>query len=254
MNKSNNSIRNRVFNIIKSELDDYRALLRNMPSVCLIFFVLSVVLMNLFANKELISYKYLALDCGFLLSWLSFLCMDMLTKRFGAKAAIKISLFSVGVNFVACFFFYIISLVPGNWGEFYSTNSNIANQALDNTIGGSWYVLIGSMISFSVASIVNALINVSVGKFLKQDNFITYAIRSYTSTIVGQFIDNMLFALIVSHVLFGWTLTQCFACSIIGAIAELLSEVLFSPIGFKVCRRWEKQGVGQSYIEHYINN
>ena len=33
MNKSNNSIRNRVSTIIKSELDDYRALLRNMPSV-----------------------------------------------------------------------------------------------------------------------------------------------------------------------------------------------------------------------------
>ena len=244
---------NTLIKKLKFELEDYKLLLRNVPTVCLIFFVLSVVIMNLFANKELLSYKYLALDCGFLLSWLSFLCMDMLTKRFGAKAAIKISLFGVAINFVACFFFYLVSLVPGNWGEFYSSNSNIANQALDNTIGGSWYVLLGSMIAFSIASVVNACINASVGRLLKKDNFISYAIRSYTSTIVGQFIDNMLFALIVSHVLFGWTLTQCFACSIVGAVAELLSEVVFSPVGFKVCRRWEKQGVGQGYIEHYEN-
>ena len=55
----------------------------------MICMVISCIGMNLFAGKELLNVKYLALDCGFLLSWMSFLCMDMLTKRFGAKAAIS---------------------------------------------------------------------------------------------------------------------------------------------------------------------
>ena len=236
---------------IRAEIEDYKVLLRNVPSVTMVFFVISVVLMNLFANKEMLNIEWLALDCGFLLSWLSFLCMDMLTKRFGPKAAIKLSFFAVGVNLVSSAIFYIISLIPGNWGEFYTFNSSIANQALDNTIGGTWYVLLGSMTAFAAASIVNALLNAGVGRLLKNKNsFLTYALRSYVSTAIGQFVDNLIFALIVSHVFFGWSMLQCITCSIAGAIAELLSEVIFSPLGFAVCKKWDKINVGKDYIDY----
>lgn len=58
--------------IIKREIADYRILLRNIPSLVVTLFVVSVIMMNLLANKEFISVKYLALDCGFFLSWISF--------------------------------------------------------------------------------------------------------------------------------------------------------------------------------------
>ena len=70
---------------IKRELEDYRILLRNVPSLVTSLFVVSVIMMNLLANKELVSLPWLALDCGFTLSWVSFLCMDMICKRFGSK-------------------------------------------------------------------------------------------------------------------------------------------------------------------------
>lgn len=54
--------------IIVSEIEDYRVLLRNAPAVTMIFFCVSVILMNLFASKELLNIEYLGLDCGFLLS------------------------------------------------------------------------------------------------------------------------------------------------------------------------------------------
>ena len=50
------------------------------------------------ANKELVSYKYLALDCGFAFSWIMFLCMDIICKRWGARASVKVSLFALLVN------------------------------------------------------------------------------------------------------------------------------------------------------------
>ena len=59
-------------NLIKRELVDYRILLRNIPGLVLCLFVVSVIMMNLLANKEFISFKYLALDCGFPLIWVSF--------------------------------------------------------------------------------------------------------------------------------------------------------------------------------------
>lgn len=241
---------NKLRKIIKAEIADYELLLRNAPAVTMIFFAMSVILMNLFASKELLNVKYLGLDCGFLLSWLSFLCMDMLTKRFGAKPAIKLSLFCVGINLITCVFFFIVAHVGNNWAAYYTYEKEIANEAINNTIGGTWYVLLGSMVAFSVASIVNALLNAGVGKVFNKDKFSHYAIRSYVSTGIGQFVDNFIFATMVSMVFFGWNWTQCVMCSLCGATAELLSEVIFSPIGYKVCKKWDATGVGKEYLEN----
>ena len=239
----------KIKTIIVNEVKDYKLLLRNAPTVTMIFFVLSVVFMNIFAGKELVNINYLALDCGFLLSWMSFLCMDMLTKRYGAKAAIKLSFFAVAVNLICCGIFFVMSKVGNHWSEFYSTGSELSDAALNNTFGGTWYVLVGSMTAFAIAAIVNALINVSIGKLVKRKNFFEYAIRSYVSTAFGQFVDNFVFATLVSVVFFGWTWTQVVFCSLVGAGMELLSEVIFSPIGFKVCKRWEAEKVGNGYID-----
>ena len=99
---------NKFKKFISNEVEDYRMLLKNVPTLTMVFFVLSVIYMNIFAGKELLNTKYLALDCGFLLSWMSFLCMDMLTKRFGAKAAIKLSLLALAMNLISCAIFFVI--------------------------------------------------------------------------------------------------------------------------------------------------
>lgn len=241
---------NKLKSFIVSEVEDYKVLLRNVPALTMIFFVISCIGMNIFAGKELLNVQYLALDCGFLLSWMSFLCMDMLTKRFGAKAAIKLSLLALGCNLIWCSITFIISNVGNNWSTFYTYNDNIANAALNDTFGGTWYVLLGSTCAMAVASVVNALINEFIGNLSKKNTFTTYALRSYVSTAIGQFVDNFVFAMLVSVTFFGWNMTQVIMCSITGAAAELLAEVIFSPAGYRACRNWEKHGIGQEYIDY----
>ena len=82
----------------------------------------------------------------------------------------------------------------------------------------------------------------------KKKNFGTFALRSYVSTFIGQFVDNLVFALVVSHTLFGLSLLQCMICAVTGAAAELLFEVVFSPIGYNVTKAWERDGVGSEYF------
>ena len=230
-------------------------LLRNIPSLVVSFFILSVVCMNLLANKELISFEYLALDCGFTLSWFSFLCMDMICKRFGPKAAMKVSLVALFVNLCTCLFFNILSHAPGMWGEFYSyidTNpdaAKVANDALNATFGGSWYIVLGSALAMFTASFVNSGVNYSISKIFTASNFKTFAMRSYISTMVAQFVDNFIFAITVSHVFFGWTMKQVLICSLTGAVMELLCEIFFSPIGYKMVCKWEKENVGEGYLK-----
>lgn len=234
---------------ISCEVADYGKLLRAIPASVFTLFVVSVILMNLMANKSIdTGLSWFALDCGLLISWLSFLCMDMVTKRFGAKASVKISLLAMTINLLVCLIMFGISRVPGTWGEYYTFGLDEVNQALDNTIGGTWYVLLGSSIAFAASAVVNAVINVTVGKLLHQDNFRSFAIRSYISTMLAQFVDNLVFSLIVSHVFFGWTLLQCITCSITGCLVELLWEVIFTPFGYKIVKQWEADKVGEAYI------
>ena len=236
--------------IIRRELDDYRILLRNIPGLVVTLFILSVILMNLLANKEFVSYRYFALDCGFILSWISFLCMDMICKRFGPKAAAKISILAMAVNLAVCIIFRIISMSPGMWGEYYSTGMSEVNDALNATFGGSWFVVLGSSIAMVAAAITNSVINQAVADRLSTGGYRAFAARSFISTGIAQFVDNLTFSLIVSYHFFGWSAAQVIACSLTGAVAELLCEVLFSPVGYKVCETWESENVGAQYLEY----
>lgn len=236
---------------IRHEVDDFKVLLRSVPSIVMALFTVSVILMNLLANKEIYTgVSWLALDCGLIVSWLSFLSMDMLTKRFGAKASVKLSITASAINLLVCGILFLVSKIPGNWAEFYTYENDIINDSLDSTIGGTWYVLFGSTVAFLVASVFNSTINAGIGKLMKRNTFATYAVRSYVSTAIGQFIDNLVFSLIVSHVFFGWTLIQCVTCSLTGCIVELLCEVIFSPLGYKVCKKWETLNVGKEYLKY----
>ena len=62
--------------------------LRAIPGPITAIFIVSVVSMNLLANKSIFNLPWLASTAGIFVSWISFLCMDAVCKRFGAKASI----------------------------------------------------------------------------------------------------------------------------------------------------------------------
>ena len=128
--------------MIKKVMEDYKVLLRSIPAATVSLFFVSVIMMNLLANKELVSLPYLALDCGFVVSWVSFLCQDMICKRFGAKASIKISILALLVNLAVSLCFWLCSLTPGMWGAYYDTGMIEVNTAHDrrHLVCGVWLV------------------------------------------------------------------------------------------------------------------
>ncbi len=238
---------------IKREIYEVKILLRSIPSPILTLFAVSVIVMNLLANKSVnLPFEWLALDCGIIVSWVSFLSMDIITKHFGPKAATEVSIIAVVFNLMVCIIFFAASRISGVWGESYVDGSEtIINTALNNTFSGTWYVLLGSTTAFIISAVINNILNYLIGKTMqkKPDGFAVYALRTYVSTAVGQFCDNLVFALIVSRVFFGWSMIQCLTCSVTGMVVELLCEVIFSPIGFSVCKKWKKENVGKEYFE-----
>ena len=238
----------KICQLIRREHEDFKLLMRSIPSLTITLFVLSVVCANLMANKELVNYKYVAVDCGTVFSWIMFLCMDVICKRWGGRAAMKVSLLALVINLGVCGCFALLALAPGKWGAFYDSGLLEVNSALNTTFGGSWYVVLGSSIAFLISSAVNALLNSAIGAATKLAGFRAFALRSYVSTAVAQLVDNLIFTTLVSKIFFGWTWTQVFLCALIQAVWELLCEVLFSGFGYKVVCNWEKNQVGQEYL------
>lgn len=239
---------------LKNEIFEFRLLLRSVPMLITALFIASVLAMNLLANKSIsLPVDWLALDCGIVVSWFAFLAMDVITKHFGPKAATQISLTATCINLVFCLIFFISSVIPGVWGEsFVDGSENVINAALDGTFGGTWYVLLGSTLAFCVSAVVNNFSNWGIGKLCKKnpDGIGAYILRSYVSTAIGQFVDNTIFALVVSHFFFGWSILQCVTCAMTGMLVELLCEALFSPIGYRITRKWKESGVGKEYLDY----
>ena len=240
-------------NRLKRELKEFKLLLRSIPAVTVSLFVVSVICMNLLANKTLLQLSWIALDGGILISWLSFMCMDIITKHFGPKASNSITILAVMINLLTCLIFFVASIIPSNTGKF---------DAFDGIFGGTWFILLGSTAAFLCSAVINNTLNYLIGKAFKNnpDGKLSYAMRSYISTFIGQFLDNFIFSVIVFAVFapifwngFCWTPLQCAMCALTGAVAELIMEILFSPIGYKITKKWQRENVGTEYLD-YVRN
>jgi len=235
---------------LKKSLTEYRILLRSIPATVVTLFVVSVICMNLLANKTLVQLPWIALDGGILISWLSFMCMDMITKHFGPRASNRVSLLAASINLLTCLIFFIASAIPSNASDY---------TAFDSIFGGTWFILLASTVAFLTSALVNNRLNWLIGKAFRQDpdGKLAFALRSYISTFIGQFFDNFIFSVIVFMFFapiywdgFRWTLLQCTMCALSGAVAELVMEVAFSPIGYRITNRWKAANVGHAYLSY----
>ncbi|MBQ3139392.1 MAG: VUT family protein [Ruminococcus sp.] len=229
--------------------DESKILLRTIPANVVTLFAVSVVCMNLLANKTLLQLDWIALDGGILISWLSFMCMDIITKHFGPKASSIISLHAVSINLLTCLIFFVASIIPSTADDY---------TAFDGIFGGTWFVLLGSTVAFLSSAVINNILNHTIGKCFRNnpDGKLAYAMRTYISTFIGQFLDNFIFSVIVFVFFapifwdgFCWTVLQCATCALTGAMAELLMEIIFSPFGYRITRKWKAENIGKDYFE-----
>ena len=226
------------FSVLRTMKND----LRRVPSVVTALFCVSVIVMNLLANKTIYQSGAVAADGGILISWLAFMCMDIVTKAFGPGTANTLSVFALLTNLFVSLVFYLVSIIP----------TETDYTAFNTIFGGTWFILLSSSIAFITSAFVNNFTNAALGRLFRKnpDGKLAYAVRSYGSTMVGQMWDNFVFAALTFMVFapvywngFSWTWTQCLTCSLIGAVLELVTEILFSPFGYMILRRWNEEEI-----------
>ena len=238
----------KIKEFFKKELTETKLLLKNIPALTMTLFVVSIVAMNLLASKALVNESWIALDAGIIVSWLSFLTMDMIVKRFGPRASIRLSIVATIVNILVMGIFTAAAFIPGDW------------CLNDYGTGVNWWIIGASSTAFLVSGVVNSVTNWAIKKIFKKnpDSFAAYAASSYGSTMIGQFVDNLVFALVFTYpasCIGLWGMSQMsvlalFMFAFTGAVVELLCQIIFSPIGFKVANKWKAEKVGQEYIDY----
>ncbi|MBE6640789.1 MAG: VUT family protein [Ruminococcaceae bacterium] len=239
---------------LKKETEQTSILLKSIPATVVTLFVVSVICMNLLANKTLLQLPWIALDGGILISWLSFMCMDIITKHFGPGASNRICVLASAINLLTCLIFFTAAVIPSNANDY---------SGFDEIFGGTWFILLGSTVAFLASAVINNMLNFLVGRAIRKnpDGRLAFALRSYISTFIGQFLDNFIFSVIVfvgfAPVFwdgFHWTVLQCSTCALTGAVAELIMEIAFSPIGYRIVTKWKQENVGKEYLDYMEGN
>lgn len=174
--------------------------------------------------------------------------MDIFVKNFGFRAANILSVLAIIVNLIFSLVCVILSRI-------------FSYPSLDMVIGGQWSILVASTIAFVISAVSNNYTNVFVGKKIKRDpnSKSAFAARAFISTLLSQVLDNFLFVFLAFMVMpmipgalqVRWSLMQCIGCSVVCAFLELLSEVIFSPLGYTISKKWKEKEVGKEYIEKY---
>ena len=101
---------------------------------------------------------YIAVDGGIVVSWACFLCMDIITKHFGAKAATQASIFALAINLFCVGIFTIVSLIP----------TETDYSAFNGIFGGSWFIVLSSSLAFISSAVANNMLNAAIGGLFRR--------------------------------------------------------------------------------------
>lgn len=230
---------------IKKDWNETKVLFRCIPALPFAVLCGAMIAMNILANKTIVNETWISLDAGIMVSWISFLAGDMLVKRFGPKASIKINIAAVLVQLLIVGLLALGGLLP--WG----TNAEPIEgfDSIFCSTGLIWPLSVGTF-AFIVATMFDSLINWAVFKrFKNKQGFAAYAVASYTSSLVGQFLDNFLFGLLFTWMAGYVTFESLWLFAGVGAIVEVVCQIILSPIGYAMCNEWKKHNVGQEYVD-----
>ncbi len=182
-----------------------------------------IIIQNILATKN-IDITIFTVTTGILVSPLVFIIQDIQTEIFGYKKAKKMIILGYLMNFTAIMLYTLSISIPSS-----STYTN--QESFTTILGTTPRIAIASFIAY----MIGALINSKVMEKLKNKHENNLFFRAISSTVVGQFIDNMLFAVIA---FIGILPTQAIISMIVGGtLFEIIYEIIFYPITKKLIQK-----------------
>lgn len=186
-----------------------------------VFFVAVLIISNV-ASSKIVDLWGLTFDGGTLLFPLSYIFGDILTEIYGYKNAKRV----IWLGFFCCFMMSFVFIVVGKLPPAPDWTNQAAYDAI---LGWTPRIVVASLIAYLSGSFANSLVLAKLKIFTKGKMLWT---RTIGSTVVGEFVDSILFIIIAFWGLLPSSLILTLIVS--NYVFKTLVEVVFTPITYKV--------------------
>lgn len=197
------------------------------------------VVQNLFEMKTLGTSSFAFGGGGIMLSWATFMIMDICTELFGKKDTMKIYTAAGLLNLFIVVLAQVVIAIPGVYPEQNAAFAQIFSNGIRTAIASFTAFWFGNFVNMQIMLGMKKATNGNKSKFL-------FFLRAVVSTIFGQFVDNFLFATLafapIGLSLFEMTWKDILTSSLFGTCMETLIESVFVPfITIPVSTRIQKK-------------
>lgn len=181
--------------------------------------------MNIFCTKPLsFGTEFIFMDAGTLLSWLPFAISHIIVEVYGKEIANKIAIFTAIICFGILLIGLIITYIPTTTN--YIEQSNHFKYIFNN----GPRIIVASFIAYLFSQIINIYIIDKLKNNIKSN----IIIRGIFSSIISQFLDNLIFQLLafapIGLSLYEMRFYDIGTAIIITTIFEVVFESLFISI------------------------
>lgn len=206
--------------------------------VFMAIYAVFTVVQNLFEMKTLGTSAFAFGGGGIMLSWATFMIMDITTELFGEKETMKIYTFAGLINLFIVILAQVVIALPGVYPE--------QNVAFAQIFSNGIRTALASFTAFWFGNFINMKIMSGMKKQANSNSRILFFARAVISTIFGQFVDNFLFASLafapIGLSLFEMTWRDIMTSVLFGTFMETLIESCFVPfITIPVSRKIENK-------------
>lgn len=178
------------------------------------------------------------LTAGVLLWPLEFVMTDIVNEYFGAKAVRRISYVAVGLISYAFIMFYMAIAVPAEQSFWVGSQKEAGipdmQVAFSSIFGQGMWIIVGSLIAFLVAQILDVWIFHKIKKVTGQKKV---WLRATGSTLVSQFIDSFIVLFIAFHIGRDWSMQRVLAIGLVNYSYKAMMALLLTPVIYLVENR-----------------
>lgn len=176
----------------------------------------SIVAMNVLAAKQ-IDILGLTVTCGIFVSGFVFWSQDVVAEIYGTQESRQMVLACYGLSAIMTLMYQVAIAVPGS--QFWDMQ-----EAFESVLQTTMRITVASFVAYTIGSLVNVHIMGELKKKYPKSLFV----RAVGSTVIGQLLDNGLFAFIA---FFGILPINAIVSMMIGGtLVEVVTEIVLYPI------------------------
>ncbi len=197
------------------------------PDIIIAFFAAMLLISNLAATK-LVAFGPIITDGGAVLFPLIYIFNDILTEVYGYKQARRAIWIGFAVMLLAVVAFTIVRYLPG-------AAEYTAQASYEAVLGFFPRIVLASLAAYLVGSFLNSYV---LAKLKVRSKGKKLWLRLISSTVVGEFFDTVVFALIAFGGILGFQDMIIFI--LVGWLFKTGVEIVLLPVTYRVIAYFKK--------------